>query len=437
MNKFKKMNIFNVKNDFKDMTDDYLQRNYVPAVYQRNIYAIDYQKLKEAGVKLISFDIDDTIAALAADEPPKAAITLFANLKNMGFELMLLSNARDSRASYFAEKLGIKGCYIARADKPDTKHFQIMQDQCGVEKNQMAHVGNSIQEDVAGGNSFGIITCMVRRIGKIGALPNFNPLVPTQSQLLREELKERGIWFKHHVLVPDDQYYQLGELPKYKQSQNISKTADKEDEEDPTFSEIMLYNFKNHENDGMETLRAHLGEDIVFTATGDKAMTGRNLEDPELSGGEIYGCIFTISCYTVRLSMCAYRDDDSVQYYQEMPAEADIIAEYRRAYQVKQSIREEYGVRPVMVVSAKYKDMPDWQKICIATVDYRWSEIINFISALKYDASEPDENEMLFVLKAMIDDSLGETWYKLSSDGNVTKYGEDPYDSESRKESWR
>ena len=437
MNIFKKKNKFNVKNNFKTMTDEYLQRNYVPNVYQRNIYAIDYQKLKEAGVKLISFDIDDTIAALVAPDPPKEAITLFQNLKNMGFELMLLSNACDPRASYFAEKLGIKGRYIARADKPDTTHFQIMQDQCRVEKNQMAHVGNSIQDDVAGGKSFGIITCMVRRVGKIGALPNLNPLVPTPSQMLREELKDRGLWFKHHVLVPDDQYYQLGELPKYKQSQNISKMADKEDEEDPTFSEIMLYNFKNHENDGMETLRTHLGEDIVFTATGDKAMTGRDLEYAELTGSEIYGSVFTVSCYTVRISMCAYRDDDTVKYYQEMPVAADIVDEYRRAYQDKQSIRNEDGIRPVMVVSAKYKDMPDWQKICIATVDYRWSEIINFISALKYDASEPDENEMLFVLKAMIDDSLGETWYKLSSDGNVTKYGEDPYDSESRKESWR
>ena len=435
MNIFKKKNIFNVKNNFKTMTDDYLQRNYVPAVYQRNIYAIDYQKLKEAGVKLISFDIDDTITDLLVDNPPKEAITLFEDLKKMGFELWLLSNANEDRVSDFANQLGISQNYIARAEKPLTIHFQTLKDRCGVEKSQMAHVGNAIRDDVAGGNAFGIITCLVRRAGKTSLIPKLNPLVPTQSQLLREELKARGIWFKHHVLVPDDQYYQLGELPKYKQSQNITKAVEQED--DLSFAELMLYNFKRNENAGMEALRTHLGDNIVFTAVGDKEITGQDLEYAELTGGEIYGCIFTVSCYTVRLSMCAYRDDDSIQYYQEMPAEADIIAEYRRAYQAKQSIREEYGVRPVMVVSAKYKDMPDRQKICIATVDYRWSEIINFISALKYGASEPDENEMLFVHKAMIDDSLGETWYKLSSDGNVTTYGEYPYDSESRKESWK
>ena len=34
---------------------------YVPDVYQEDIYRIDYARLKENGVKLISFDIDDTI----------------------------------------------------------------------------------------------------------------------------------------------------------------------------------------------------------------------------------------------------------------------------------------------------------------------------------------------------------------------------------------
>ena len=34
---------------------------FVPDIYQKNIYKIDYRKLKEKGVKLISFDIDDTI----------------------------------------------------------------------------------------------------------------------------------------------------------------------------------------------------------------------------------------------------------------------------------------------------------------------------------------------------------------------------------------
>lgn len=196
---------------YKDMTNEFLRNNYVPDVYQKSIYAIDYEKLKTCGIKLISFDIDDTIAALEKSDPPKAAITLFENLKNMGFDLMLITNARDSRGKHFGEALGVD--YMARAEKPRTTHFQEIQDRYGLEKKQMAHVGNSTTNDVAGGNAFGITTCLVRNIGnlvKVGTKMK-GLFAKTEGQELREELKSRNIWRKHHKDQDNDQYYQLGE----------------------------------------------------------------------------------------------------------------------------------------------------------------------------------------------------------------------------------
>lgn len=206
-------------NKYKTMTDDFLKRMYVPDVYQPSIYAIDYQKLKDAGIKLISFDIDDTIADLLKPDPSSAATVLFTDLKNMGFDLMLLSNThRENRAKHFAEKLGIEGCWIAKAEKPGTVHFQAMKDKYQVELSQMAHVGNNLREDVGGGNSFGITTCYVRREGVTAGLPKRIPGYRTQGQELRKELKKRNIWRKHHKKVEGDQYYQLGEIPPYRRS---------------------------------------------------------------------------------------------------------------------------------------------------------------------------------------------------------------------------
>ena len=37
---------------------------FVPDVYQKSILDIDYSHLKEKGIEVISFDIDDTIGAL-------------------------------------------------------------------------------------------------------------------------------------------------------------------------------------------------------------------------------------------------------------------------------------------------------------------------------------------------------------------------------------
>ena len=56
------------------------RKYYVPDVYQPSIYSIDYQKLKDAGVQLISLDIDDTITDLENQNPPKKVRRLFEHL---------------------------------------------------------------------------------------------------------------------------------------------------------------------------------------------------------------------------------------------------------------------------------------------------------------------------------------------------------------------
>lgn len=89
----------------------------------------------------------------------------------------------------------------------------------GVDKSQMAHVGNSMRADIAGGNKYGVTTCLVRRAGTSMKLVKFvsNTLgVPTKGHLIRERLLERNMWRKHHVYHPGDQYYQLGEEPEYR-----------------------------------------------------------------------------------------------------------------------------------------------------------------------------------------------------------------------------
>lgn len=206
---------------FKDMSNEELKRVYVPDVYQHSIYSIDYQKLKDAGIRLISFDIDDTIAAWEAIGPEDAVKVKFADLRNMGFHVALLTNGTQARGKRFSRALGLEeNDYIAEAEKPLSKNFQKLQERFGLEKSQIAHVGNSQMDDVAGGNVFGVTTCLVRRVGKVTKLIGIGGPVGilTEGQKLRWELKERGIWRKHHKEVKGDQYYQLGELPAYQKS---------------------------------------------------------------------------------------------------------------------------------------------------------------------------------------------------------------------------
>lgn len=59
----------NKKEDLKEyqqmldgMDEKEIEETFIPDVYQKDIYSIDYEKLKARGITLISFDIDDTIA---------------------------------------------------------------------------------------------------------------------------------------------------------------------------------------------------------------------------------------------------------------------------------------------------------------------------------------------------------------------------------------
>lgn len=202
---------------------------YVPDVYQEDIYRIDYARLKENGVKLISFDIDDTIDdsfinKLQANAPgltvtmPDKARELVQGLKAMGFTVVLLTNAQQELAEGACKDLGADYC-IARARKPEISGFEMIASRYGVDKSQMAHVGNSMRADIAGGNKYGVTTCLVRRAGTSMKLVKFvsNTLgVPTKEHLIRERLLECNMWRKHHVYCPGDQYYQLGEEPEYR-----------------------------------------------------------------------------------------------------------------------------------------------------------------------------------------------------------------------------
>lgn len=437
---------------------------FVPDVYQKSIYKIDYGKLKEKGIMLISFDIDDTISdsiwnkmrgALPGVKVtmPKDAENLFRDLKSMGFTVTLLTNTTAAIAEDVCEGLQADG-YIARADKPETRNFERMMEIYHVEPMQMAHVGNNIRQDVAGGNRAGVTTCLVRRAGF--SLKIFNAAlkklgIQTKGHLVRAKLLEYGLWRKHHKEIKGDQYYQLGEKPKYQTKQTSTQKGDAEAAADSlirqveadknktyTMEELQRNVYKNNESAGMKTLRTHLGEDIVFTGVWADAKDERELKESELLDGELSGFVFTIGSYTIRSAVCLFQDDDEVDYTQRVPVGRDAISQYREeGWRMR---GPGGGVCEVQVISARYNGFGSegWQHVCIAATSIRWDESINFIATLKPVASAPAEQEVLFVLKQYTGDSFGVAhWYKLSSDGNVTEYQEHPYNPESFEAFWR
>ena len=68
---------------------------YLPDIYQKSIYTIDYSKLLARGIKCILFDLDNTIVAPFSNETPQKAKDLITGLKQKGFKIILLQIARS------------------------------------------------------------------------------------------------------------------------------------------------------------------------------------------------------------------------------------------------------------------------------------------------------------------------------------------------------
>ena len=71
--------------------------NFYPDIYQKSIYTINYNKLKENGIKCILFDLDNTCVPYIDKTPTKKLAKLFDTLKEQNFKVIIFSNSPKSR----------------------------------------------------------------------------------------------------------------------------------------------------------------------------------------------------------------------------------------------------------------------------------------------------------------------------------------------------
>lgn len=202
-------------NKYAQIEDEELIRVYVPDVYTESLLGIDYNQFKDRGIKLISFDMDDTLAGGLDLTLSRKIITKFELLKSEGFELMIISNNGSKKVEKFADDLEIE--FIKNAEKPKVKCFVEAINKYNRKHNEsitvknMAHVGDSMLNDVAGAKVSGVVSCLVRKESNIGG--GWCAVFDKSEHELRDVLKERKIWRKHHKKGKGHgtQYYRLNE----------------------------------------------------------------------------------------------------------------------------------------------------------------------------------------------------------------------------------
>ena len=122
---------------------------FVPDMYQKSIYTINYKKLKKNGIKCLLFDLNNTIASYDHDYPDDELRELFFELEK-DFKVIILSNSNKNRVRPFKEKLNVDSSFSSK--KPFKKKYKKIMNLYNFKDTEIAVIGDVLLTDILGGN---------------------------------------------------------------------------------------------------------------------------------------------------------------------------------------------------------------------------------------------------------------------------------------------
>ncbi|MBR1931949.1 MAG: YqeG family HAD IIIA-type phosphatase [Lachnospiraceae bacterium] len=134
---------------------------FFPDREEDSSYNIDYEGLYAKGMRGIIFDIDNTLVPHGAPADDRA-VRLFARLKELGFQTILLSNNKEPRVKMFADAVGSK--YIYKAGKPGREGYRKAMEKMATTPENTLFVGDQLFTDVWGAKRTGISNILVKPI---------------------------------------------------------------------------------------------------------------------------------------------------------------------------------------------------------------------------------------------------------------------------------
>lgn len=161
----------------------------IPDMYQKSIYSINYEKLCNCGIRCLLFDLDNTCVPYVEKVPSKKLIDLFDYLKDMGFKVILFSNATKKRLEVFKNTLVVDCSYSSR--KPSKRKFLKVLKMYNFDLSEVAIIGDQLFTDILGGNRVGIKTILVNPMSKKDMPLTFIFRILERGQF--KKFKKRGI----------------------------------------------------------------------------------------------------------------------------------------------------------------------------------------------------------------------------------------------------
>lgn len=149
---------------------------FLPKKYVNSIYEIDVTKLKKMGIKGLVVDLDNTLVPWNVKSATNEIIEWFKQMEDANIQVMVFSNNNEERVAYFCKPLDV--CFVAKARKPLRRAFHQARKEMGLQKEEMAVIGDQLLTDVLGGNRAGLYTILVKPIVRTDApITRFNRMI--------------------------------------------------------------------------------------------------------------------------------------------------------------------------------------------------------------------------------------------------------------------
>ena len=151
---------------------------YIPDIYSKSIYDINFDNLVSRGIKCILFDLDNTLLPPNTKEVSKKLIDFIKQAKKSDIRFIIYSNSGKKRVSDVAQHLDLECVYFAM--KPYRGKFDKLVKKYEYNQSEIAIVGDQLLTDVLFGNKVGITTILVNPL-------SLNDRVFTKFNRIREK----------------------------------------------------------------------------------------------------------------------------------------------------------------------------------------------------------------------------------------------------------
>lgn len=135
----------------------------------KNIYEIDFVKLKEQGIKCLMFDLDSTIMISKSSTFLPETVEWFSTFIH-DFEVAIISNNKNDE--YISNASNLAPCrVIGRANKPNPNVMRDYLNSVGVKPQNAVMIGDRPLTDILAGKLLGCKTILVGSINPTENLP--------------------------------------------------------------------------------------------------------------------------------------------------------------------------------------------------------------------------------------------------------------------------